>query len=220
MPSFIVPASDGALLVGSGNGLFRLGDDGLGECLATIPQPANNRTNDATVDPAGRLWFGTMDDLEAQETGEIWCFERGTLHKAGPRAVVTNGPAISPAGDVLYHVNSGERTIWRFPLGAEPRLENGDLFLRLPPEEGYPDGVVVDAEGCLWVALWDGWGVRRYAPDGSLLLHVPLPCARVTKLAFGGPDLRNAYIGTLFGTNIPWFRSPVAGLPMVHWSER
>ena len=55
---------------------------------------------------------------------------------------------------------------------------------------------MLDSEDCLWVALWDGWGVRRYAPDGTLILEVALPCSRVTKIAFGGPDLRTAYVTT------------------------
>ena len=112
-------------------------------------------------------------------------------------------------------------------IGDGPAIAGSDLFLQLDETDGYPDGVVLDSEGCLWVALWDGWGVRRYAPSGELLLHIPLPCARVTKLAFGGPDLRTAYVttartglddaalarqplaGALFA-----FDAPVAGLPL------
>lgn len=213
MPSFVVPAAAGGLLVGSGDGVFRFDGTHLGERIATLPQPASNRTNDATVDPRGRLWLGTMDNLEQAETGEVWCLAQGQPHRAGPRAVVTNGPAVSPAGDVLYLVNSGERTIWRFPLGDAPTLGKGELFLRLTPTEGHPDGVIVDSEGCLWVALWDGWGLRRYAPNGTLLLHVPLPCARVTKLALGGPDLRTAFVTTarIGLTEAELTRQPLAG---------
>jgi xylono-1,5-lactonase len=194
-PSFVLPASDGTLLIGSDHAIHRLDDTRLGAALAVIPQPAHNRTNDATVDAQGRIWFGTMDDREEQASGAIWCLDGGQLHCAGPQAVVTNGPAVSDDG-WLYHVDSGQRTIWRHRLGAEPRLDAGEVFVRLGEDDGYPDGVIVDAEDCLWVALWDGWGVRRYAPDGRLLLHVPLPCARVTKLALGGPDLRTAYVTT------------------------
>ncbi len=77
-----------------------------------------------------------------------------------------------------------------------PGIAEPDLFLQLGQADGHPDGVVLDSEDCLWVALWDGWAVRRYAPDGTLLLQVDLPCARVTKIAFGGPDLRTAYVTT------------------------
>ena len=195
-PSFIVPIDDGGLLVGSRHGLHRLENEALCAPLVTIPQPAHNRTNDATVDPSGRLWFGTMDDGESQPSGSIWCLDRGTLHPTAIGAVVTNGPAASADGRVLYHVDSGNRTIWRCQVGEGPTLGPSEVFVQLAKADGHPDGIVTDAEDCLWVALWGGWGVRRYAPDGTLLLHVDLPCARVTKIAFGGADLRTAYVTT------------------------
>ncbi|WP_295634071.1 SMP-30/gluconolactonase/LRE family protein [Novosphingobium sp.] len=194
-PSFIVPIQDGGLLVGSQHGLHRLEGAALGEPLVTIPQPLHNRTNDATVDPAGRLWFGTMDDGESRPTGSIWCLHEGALHSTDVGAIVTNGPAASGNGRVLYHVDSGERTIWRSRIDGVA-LRETEVFVQLDAADGHPDGIVTDTEDCLWVALWDGWGVRRYAPDGTLLLHVSLPCARVTKIAFGGPDLRTAYVTT------------------------
>lgn len=193
-PSFIVPHAGGGLLVGSRGSLHRLEGDRLSAPLATLPEPPGNRTNDATVDAQGRLWLGTMDDNEAAPTGNVWCWDRGSLHRAGPQAVVTNGPAISRDGNWLYHVDSGARTIWRYALGAAPVLVDGEVFIQLGEDEGFPDGVVVDAEDCLWVALWDGWAVRRYAPDGTLLSQLAMPCARPTKLAFGGPDLMTAYV--------------------------
>jgi sugar lactone lactonase YvrE len=195
-PSFVVPAMDGGLLVGSEHGVFRLKDGRLSNCVAVISQPEGNRTNDATVDSRGRLWFGTMDDGEQHATGALWCLDRGNLSCAGGQAVVTNGPAVNSEGSLLYHVDSGSRTIWRFAIGEQPGVARGEVFLQLGEEAGHPDGVVVDSEDCLWVALWDGWGVRRYAPDGTFLAQVALPCARVTKLAFGGPDLSTAFVTT------------------------
>jgi D-xylonolactonase len=201
-PSFIVAEEGGGLLVGSGNVVLKLGSQcaAIAPPLASLPQPEHNRTNDATVDMRGRLWLGTMDDDEQQATGALWCLDRGTLHRIGGEAVVTNGPAIGHDGRTLYHVDSGARTIWRFTIGANeagaPVIERREVFLQLTPADGHPDGVVLDSEDCLWVALWDGWGVRRYAPDGTLLLHIPFPCARVTKIAFGGSDLTTAYVTT------------------------
>lgn len=193
-PSFILPAAEGGFVVGSAGGLFHSDGQAFGEALATIPMPPHNRTNDATVDSAGRLWFGTMDDAEERPTGALHCLDRGRLVRTGWEAVVTNGPALGGDGRTLYHVDSGQRTIWRIALEDGALAAAGEVFVRLDEDEGYPDGVVVDREDCLWVALWDGWAVRRYAPDGTLLLHVEMPCARPTKLAFGGPDLRTAYV--------------------------
>ncbi|MEO6718076.1 MAG: SMP-30/gluconolactonase/LRE family protein [Novosphingobium sp.] len=196
LPSFIVPAADGGFLVGRGNTLRRFDGEALGETVAVIDMPHHNRTNDATVDAAGRLWFGTMDNDETVPTGALYCLDRGALRTSEWRAVVTNGPALSCDGRVLYHVDSGQRTIWRIAVSDGAVAATGEVFVRLGENEGFPDGVVVDSEDCLWVALWDGWGVRRYAPDGTLLAKISLPCARVTKLAFGGPDLRTAFVTT------------------------
>lgn len=194
MPSFIVPTEAGGYLIGSKNELLPLTRHEIGPAVATIRMPAHNRTNDATVDGQGRLWFGTMDDDERQATGDLYCFDRGTLHAQGKATIVTNGPAVSSDSQTLYHVDSGARTIWRSTIAEGPKLTNSTIFVQLGEDEGYPDGIVLDSEECLWVALWDGWAVRRYAPDGALMLHIPFPCARVTKLAFGGPDLRTAFV--------------------------
>lgn len=195
-PSFVLPVAGGGMIAGSGSSLYRLEDGVLGARLLRLDMPGHNRTNDATVDSAGRLWFGTMDDEERRPSGELYCLDRGRLTQSGWRAAVTNGPAVTEDARFLYHVSSSERIVWRIPLEHGACAKSGEPFIHLNDDEGFPDGVVLDAEGCLWVALWDGWGVRRYAQNGRLLLHVTFPCSRVTKVAFGGPDLRSVYVTT------------------------
>lgn len=232
MPSFIVPSADGGMLVGSRNAVHRLTGSKLGAAVATIDMPSHNRTNDATVDYAGRLWLGTMDENEASETGALYCLDRGILHSTPAKAIVTNGPAVSSDGRSLYFVDSVRRQIWRFAVEEGPGIGSPELFLQFDSADGHPDGVVLDSEGCLWVALWDGWSVRRFAPDGTLLIQVDLPCARVTKIAFGGPDLRTAFVttarvgldakqlrqqplaGALFAFDVP-----VAGSALPHYGQ-
>lgn len=200
-PSFIVPTTKGGMLAGCGDAIHHVSDLALGPIVARVDMPAHNRTNDATVDHLGRLWFGTMDDEESRTTGALHCLSTGAVANHGCAAVVTNGPAVTPDGETLYFVDSGQRTIWRLAIapgqsGEAPAVLSREVFVQLGEADGYPDGIVLDSEDCLWVALWDGWAVRRYAPDGQLLDEVRFPCARVTKLAFGGPDLRTAYVTT------------------------
>lgn len=196
-PSFALPSDQGGLVIGNRDRLMHWRQDGVTE-LARIPgMVATDRTNDATVDAAGRLWFGTMDDLESTPTGRVRLYDGGTITEAGAAAIVTNGPAISGDGSTLYHVDSLARTIWRFDIrGGATTLFGGVPFRTFSGDEGLPDGVVVDAQDHLWVGFWAGGCARRFAPDGTLVTEVRLPCANVTKLAFGGPDLRTAYVTT------------------------
>ena len=194
-PSFVLPDEGGGLILGNGLELQRVVDGGRIRSISTINMPAHNRTNDATVDTAGRLWFGTMDDEELRSTGAIHLFDGMGVTAIGGECIVTNGPAISADGRWLFHVDTLAGSIWRFAVEGD-RLRDGRVFIRIAPEHGFPDGVTLDSEGCLWVGLWQGWGLRRYAPDGELLSEVKLPCANVTKVAFGGADLATAFVTT------------------------
>jgi sugar lactone lactonase YvrE len=195
-PSFIAPADDGSLIVGMELQLHRVLDGALAGCIADIGGDPRCRTNDATVDPRGRLWFGTMDLAQQAPIGQVHVFDGDGLRAAGGNCPITNGPAVSPRGDVLYHVDTLGGIVWAFDIATRDTLVGGREFLRIAAEDGFPDGITVDAQACLWVGLWGGWCVRRYSPAGELLLEVPIPCAQVTKLAFGGEALRTAYVTT------------------------
>ena len=118
------------------------------------------------------------------------------MRPVGGHCPITNGPAVSPDGGTLYHVDTLGGSIQAFDIRSRDTLKDGRVFAAIDPADGTPDGVTVDSEGCIWVALWGGWALRRYAADGNLLATVPIPCAQVTKLAFGGEDLRTAYVTT------------------------
>lgn len=195
-PSFIVPVTDGGFIVGNGHKLLRFDGLRIVSDLATIDMASGNRFNDATVDPAGRLWFGSMDNGERDPSGAVYVFDAGAIRQAGGECVITNGPAVTGDGRYLYHVDTLGGLIWRFDISAGTALTEGTVFARIDPADGAPDGVTIDAEDHLWVGLWGGWAARRYAPDGSLAATVRFPCANITKIAFGGPDLRTAYATT------------------------
>jgi len=87
-------------------------------------------------------------------------------------------------------------TISACEIGSSGELGPAELIVTIDPKDGYPDGPTIDSEGCIWISLYAGWEARRYSPAGELLARVSFPVANITKIAFGGPDLRTAYATT------------------------
>jgi sugar lactone lactonase YvrE len=196
---FVFPAEGGGFVAGLMSGLHRF-DESTGRftLIAEIePELPNNRLNDGVVDPAGRLWFGTMDNEETAKTGAFYRFERGAVAPTGLEGIaITNGPALSPDGRILYFVDTRAGTIDSADVGENGTLGPSRPFVRIDPAEGYPDGPTVDSEGCVWIGLYAGWEARRYSPAGALVDRVRFPVANLTKIAFGGDDLRTLYATT------------------------
>jgi sugar lactone lactonase YvrE len=110
---------------------------------------------------------------------------------------ISNGLGWSPSGRAFYFIDSPTRQVDVFDCDlAEGTIENRRLFARVDVEDAVPDGLTVDAEGCVWVALHGGWGLHRYSPEGELMGIVDLPVARITSCCFGGGDLRDLYVTT------------------------
>ncbi len=192
---WVLPVADGGLIAGLRTGLHRF--DPADGSFAFVARPEGdapgNRLNDAATDAAGRIWFGTMDDAETDASGRLYRFARGTITDSGlPPVCITNGPAIGADG-TLYHTDTLAKTIWRASIGDDGMLGAAERFVTIEDGAGHPDGSVVDADGCVWVALWGGWGVRRYDPSGKLMGKVDLPASNITKIAFGGEGLRTAF---------------------------
>jgi len=199
-PGFLAPLAGGSLLVGLKSGLHRFDPAAPRPDFERLydvePNHPGNRLNDGAVGPGGRLWFGSMDDGEVRATGSLHRLDAGGPAAVDGGYVITNGPAFSPDGRVLYHTDTLEKTIYAFDLDLHGAVSGKRVFVRIEDGAGYPDGPTVDAEGCLWTGLFGGWAVRRYAPSGEMLESVRFPCANVTKVAFGGPDLRTAFTTT------------------------
>jgi xylono-1,5-lactonase len=195
---FVVAATGDRFICGlkSGLHLFAPQDGGFRLVAPVDGDRPRNRLNDAHVDAAGRLWFGTMDDDETSPTGALYRFDAAGLHRCDDGYVITNGPATSPDGRTLYHIDTLQRVIYAFDLSGEGSLSARRVFARIAASDGYPDGPAVDAEGCVWVGLYGGWGVNRYSPQGYLLSKLSLPVANCTKPLFGGEDLRTLYVTT------------------------
>jgi sugar lactone lactonase YvrE len=195
--SFIVPAVDGSMVCSLDDGLYRFVElEGSFVPLASVEaDKPGNRFNDGHVDHQGRLWFGSMDDAEEKPTGALYRYDAGTVAPMDEGYVITNGPALSPDGRTLYHTDTLEKCVYAFDIGADGTLSNKRPFVRIEGG-GYPDGMAVDAMGCVWVATFGGWRIDRFDTDGRKVGEVAFPCANITKLAFGGPDLRTVYATT------------------------
>lgn len=196
---FIFPARSGGFVAGLQSGLHRFDPaSGRFDLLVEVePDKPGNRLNDGVVDPAGRLWFGTMDDDERAKSGAFYRFEGGELHRTGIEGIaITNGPAVSPDGRTLYWVDTLRGGIFACEIADDGSLGPSRDFAKIAPDEGHPDGPTVDREGHVWISLYAGWEARRYAPSGKLVDRVRFPVANITKIAFGGSNLHTAYATT------------------------
>ena len=162
--------------------------------------PADARFNDGACDPAGRFWAGTVTVDVRPGAGALYRLDPDcSVSLVLDGVTESNGLAWSLDGGTFYFIDSGE---------PEPRirafacdLATGELgraadLVRFPGGGPVPDGLVVDAEGSLWVAIWGGGQVHRYAPDGELLAVLPVPVSQPTCPAFGGPGLDELYLTT------------------------
>jgi sugar lactone lactonase YvrE len=193
----IAPRSSGGFIAGTDQGIAEidLSSGRLNILFNPEEELPSNRFNDGKVDRSARFWAGTMDDEEKKASGTLYRFE----HDLGWTAVdtdykVTNGPAFSPDGKLMYHNDSGRQLTYVFDLDEDGNASNRRTFLQFGEGDGFPDGMTVDAEGCPWIAFWDGWCVRRFSPGGELLQKLQMPVARPTSCAFGGPNLDRLYI--------------------------
>ncbi|GAA0996052.1 hypothetical protein GCM10009555_091270 [Acrocarpospora macrocephala] len=154
------------------------------------PDLPGNRLNDGAVDPSGRFWVGSMDLSEAEPTGSFYRLDADlTVTSAFNGIICSNGPAWSPDGRTMYHVDSTRQLIRAYEIEPSTgEVGRGRLFASDEGTGWYPDGVTVDAEGFIWNCKWGGSRIVRYAPDGSVdrVLMVPVP--RPTRCAFVGPD--------------------------------
>lgn len=192
----IVPRSGGGFIGGSTNGFVAIADNfAITSIVDPEPHLPGNRMNDGKVDRAGRFWAGTMDAAEQGGIGSLYRLDADlswTMADSGYG--VTNGPAFSPDGRTMYHTDSGAQRIYAFDLAEDGSVSNRRTFSQFGEGEGYPDGMTVDAEGCLWVAFWDGWCLRRLSPAGERIAELAVPVQRPTSCTFGGANLDRLFI--------------------------
>ncbi|MFJ4537981.1 SMP-30/gluconolactonase/LRE family protein [Streptomyces tibetensis] len=191
----VKPRAGGGLVLNLRDGVGLLDPDGTFRWLHHEPVPGR-RANDAAVAPDGALWAGTMRYDEAPGGGTLSRVTGdGTAEVVLDDVAVSNGTGWSPDGRLMYYVDSPTRRLDVFDY-ADGRISGRRTLAEIEESAGFPDGLTVDAEGCVWVALWQGSAVRRYTPDGELDRVIELPVPLVTACAFGGDGLTDLYVTT------------------------
>lgn len=231
MVSLAIPKATGGLLVATPGGLMTYDVDSKrlqAFCHPESDRPGN-RYNDGKCDRMGRLWVGTLDIGTAANRGNLFKVEAdGSWKKMDSGLTVANGMGWSPDNRHMYFTDSMRRTIYRYDFDLRlGEIANRQPFITLDPNDGTPDGLTVDADGCIWVAVWDAWRVSRYSPEGKEIMRIKMPVPRPTSCCFGGENLDTLYItsasvrlnsevlaaaplsGSLFAIRVPGVR----GLP-------
>jgi sugar lactone lactonase YvrE len=227
------PRRDGGLVLADERGFALLHDDlTVQRRLPDLWDDPGVRMNEGGADPAGNFWCGSMAYDESTGAGALYRLTPDlTVTKVLDGVTISNGFGFSPDGTRAYYVDTPTRQVDVFDH-ADGTLTNRRTAVEIADGPGAPDGLTVDAEGCLWVALFGGSAVHRYSPDGELLAVVPIPAAQVTACTFGGPDLDRLYVttsregldaeargeqplaGALFTADVPGVR----GLPVLEFA--
>ncbi|MBV7334684.1 SMP-30/gluconolactonase/LRE family protein [Chloroflexi bacterium TSY] len=163
------------------------------------PDTPDTRFNDGKCDPAGRFWAGTMSLGESDPVGSLYVMDTDlSVHQRLSGVTVSNGIVWSHDNRTMYFIDTPLGTVDAFDYDLETgNIENRRSIITIPHDDGYPDGMTIDAEGMLWVAYWGGYRVTRWDPSsGGLLQTVTAPAPNTSACAFGGPNLDQLYITT------------------------
>lgn len=196
----LVPRSRGGVVLAVRDGFAELADPD-DEPRMLVPVEANrpgNRMNDGKCDSQGRFWASTMAFDASAESGSLYCLTPNLeVRKVLDRLTIGNGLAWSADDRTFYFIDSMTHGVDAYGFdAASGELGQRRRVVDIPSSDGIPDGMTIDAEGYLWVALFNGWAVRRYSPTGKLDREIRLPVSNVTCPTFGGDDLGDLYITT------------------------
>ena len=159
-------------------------------------EKSNNRINDGKVDPAGRLWFGTMDNLEKKKSGSLYCLDDHLkLHKVDDKYFITNGPAFLDKNN-FYHTDSRKREIYKIKINNKLKILKKTVFLKFNKNEGSPDGMTTDINNNLWVCHYHGASISVYDSSGIKIHKISIPAKNITNCVFGGSNNNELFIST------------------------
>jgi sugar lactone lactonase YvrE len=194
-----IPRSAGGTLVACRRGVRLADDDGVGPlALEVEAERRSNRSNDAKCDPAGRLWLGTMSDAEDEPVGSLYRVDADlSLTRVLDGTTISNGLGWSPDARRMYFVDSPTRRVdvFAYDVGVGDASDRS-VFVETTAFPGVPDGLAVDEEGSVWVAMHDGAALLRFSPDGRHVGTLDMPIPRPTSCCFAGPSLDRLVVTT------------------------
>ncbi|MEH3034870.1 MAG: SMP-30/gluconolactonase/LRE family protein [Sphingomonas adhaesiva] len=159
------------------------------------PDLPANRMNDAKADAAGRIWAGTMPFSCQGETGAFYRLDPDfSCRQVDAPYTIANGPAIAPDGRTIFHTDTARRTIFRFDVHDDGTLGRRAPHIVFDEAWGSPDGMTLDADGCLWVAHWGTGQVSRFDPPGARMRSIALPASQITSMTFAGDGLDRMFV--------------------------
>lgn len=198
MVSLVIPKATGGLLVATPGGIMTF-DEGSKRlrplCHPESDRPGN-RYNDGKCDRMGRLWVGSLDMATAANRGNLFRVDAdGQWKKMDSGFTVSNGMGWSPDNRQMYFTDSTRRTIYAYDFDLRAgEIANRRPLITFDATDGTPDGLTVDADGCIWVAVWDAWRISRFSPEGEEMQRIMMPVPRPTSCCFGGDNLDTLYV--------------------------
>jgi sugar lactone lactonase YvrE len=193
-----VPTRSGRLAIATDGG-FSILDPSTGrmETLAEVERDDPRTTmNDGKCDRYGRFWAGTRDIEGAGPLGSLYRLDSDrSLTRVLAEVTISNGLGWSPDGRSMYYIDSATYGVDELDFDAvSGSVSNRRRLVEIPTTWGLPDGMTIDRDGFLWIALWGGSELRRFAPDGHVTGVVEFPVTQVTSCAFGGDELSELYV--------------------------
>ncbi len=197
----VVPTESGKALAALQNGIYSFDPETGSKKLIVDPEAdiPDNRFNDGKCDPAGRFWAGTMSLVGKQEAGALYRLDRdSTIHKMIGHVGTSNGIVWSADKTKMYYIDTPTRKVVAYDYNNETGdISNPSVAVEIPDGMGYPDGMTIDENDNLWVALWGGSAVGNFSSKtGELIRKIEVPAKNVTSCAFGDDDLGTLYITT------------------------
>lgn len=159
---------------------------------------SNIRFNDGKIDPNGNFWIGTMDMDASPNKGSLYRIDSNkNVTEVLPNITISNGLAWALDGKTMYYIDSYDHAVYAFDFNEKSEISNQRVAFEVAKELGTPDGMTIDSNGNLWIAMWGGSAVICWNPkSGQILDRIEVPAPHVTSCVFGGKEMNTLFITT------------------------